>query len=129
MSAGSSRMMVSGWSPGSLEDPSFVPKPPSPARALPAARPSADAPMAIVLASVMGSPVWTRPSTAAGTVPARASNNASLELLQRVEELENVARERFGLFQRREVPAARHRGPASDVGVGPRRERARRTQD
>src|SRR6266496_2735056 len=48
---------------------------------------------------------------------------------QRPEEFLHLARQGFRLFHRGEMAAARHRAPAADVGIGARRQRARRPQD
>src|SRR5437016_711702 len=58
-----------------------------------------------------------------------ATSLARLWTAQRSEELAHLVGERLRLLQRGEMAAARHCGPAPDIGVGPFRQRARRTQD
>src|SRR5262249_26105312 len=69
-------------------------------------------------------PAWVQAApTSRLTDPARRS------AAQRAEEGADVLGEQFGLLHRGEVAAARHHGPAADIGVGAFRERAWRTQD
>src|SRR5207248_8081566 len=63
------------------------------------------------------------------TPMATAMERARLWTPQRPEELAHLVGERLRLLQRGEMAAARHHGPAPDIGVGPLSQRARRTQD
>src|SRR5258706_12545941 len=69
------------------------------------------------------------PRVTSGRSGARAKRRTKASTAARSEELDDLGGERVRLFERGEVAALLHHRPALDVGIGLRRERARRAQD
>src|SRR5882672_7690179 len=77
-----------------------------------------------------GASIATRALSATGArIDACGRSPSKASTAERCEELDDFPGERARLLERREVPALLHHRPAPDIGVGLRRERARRAQD